>query len=88
MSDKDLFCWPECFSKNTTDFSDNHVVSVLAVQLSAWGNLYMEIPAPNNFFEVMDAASKVTNVFTPDECRVLFKAIMAERRNSQRRDLE
>lgn len=81
-------CWPECFAKNTTDFLDESVENVLATQLCAWGNVYMGVPVPDNFFEVMDAASKVTRVFTPDECKVLFNAIMTERRNNRKTDEE
>lgn len=74
-------CWPECFSKNTLDFLDEPLENVLATQLCAWGNVYMKVPVPSNFFAVMDAASKVTKVFTPDQCKDLFHEIMDERRN-------
>lgn len=81
-------CWPECFAKNTTNFLDEPVENVLAVQLCAWGNLYMGVPVPDNFFEVMDAASKVTQVFTPEECKSLFTEMMHERRNSPKPDTD
>ena len=84
MSSNNSLAWPECFAKNTLDFSDEPVENVLASQLCAWGNAYMGVPVPNNFFAVMDAASKVTQAFTPDECKNLFNEIMLERRKKSR----
>ena len=85
MSNKDSACWPKAFAKNNTDFLDEPVENVLATQLCAWGNIYMGISPPDNFFEVMDGCSKVTQVFTPEECKGLFNAIMLERRNNNRK---
>jgi len=81
MSNRNSFCWPEAFTSNTTNFLNESVENVLAMQLSAWGNLYMGVPVPSNFFAVMDAASKITKVFKPDDCKDLFHEIMDERRN-------
>ena len=75
-------CWPECFAKNVTNFLDEPIENVLATQLCAWGNVYMGVPVPDNFFEVMDGCSKVTNVFTPEECKSLFQILMSDRKYS------
>lgn len=76
-------CWPECFSQNVTDFLDEPIESVLATQLCAWGNVYMGVMIPSNFFEVMDAASKVTQAFTPQACKDRYEVLMSERRNGR-----
>lgn len=83
MSNQIPLCWPECFSLNVTDFLDEPVESVLATQLCAWGNVFMGVPVPNNFFEVMDAASKITQSFSPDECKLRYEGIMSQRRSSK-----
>lgn len=81
MSANSLISWPECFKQNTLDFSDEDIEDVLAVQLVAWGNVYMGVAIPTNFFEVMDSASKVTGVFTPEACRLRTETILAQRKN-------
>lgn len=79
-----MISWPECFVNNTLDFSHEKIEDVLAVQLCAWGNVYMGVAIPSNFFEVMDAASKVTDAFTPEACRLRTDIILAQRRNRNR----
>lgn len=79
-------CWPNCFSQNMTNFLDEPIEHVLAIQLCAWGNLYVGIPIPPNFFEVMNAASVATNAFTPAECKDLFNQIMSDRRHNSESD--
>ena len=81
MSSNSLISWPECFMQNTLDFSNEAIEDVLAVQLCAWGNVYMGVSIPSNFFEVMDAASKVTNAFTPEACRLRTDVLLAHRKN-------
>ena len=73
------YIWPEEFGANVVDFSDYSVNHILAMQLLAWGNVFTGCPRPDNFFEVMDAASKVTNAFTPDQCKSLSDTILSNR---------
>lgn len=68
--------WPDEFAQNITDFSTYPIPQVLAIQLCAWGNVFMQETPPDNFFEVMDAASKITNAFTPDQCRARCDIIL------------
>ncbi len=42
----------------------------------------MQYPPPENFFEVMDAASKLTGAFTPDQCQERCNVILADLKNS------
>ena len=68
--------WPDEFEQNITDFSAYTIPHVLAIQLCAWGNVFMQAKPPDNFFEVMDAASKLTGAFTPDQCRARCDIIL------------
>lgn len=88
MSLQEPLCWPECFALNTVDFEDESLESVLAIQLCAWGNVYMGVPIPNNFFEVMDAASKITSAFKPNECKLRYEMLKEERKYGRGFDLD
>jgi hypothetical protein len=74
--------WPEEFKKNVLDFSEYTISEALAIQLCAWGNVFMQYPPPENFFEVMDAASKISGAFTPEQCRARCDVILAHLKNS------
>jgi len=66
------FLWPEEIEANVLDFTNELPANVLAMQLCSWGNIFAGCPPHPNFFNVMDAASKVTGAFTPDQCNVAF----------------
>jgi hypothetical protein len=76
------FIWPSEFEKNVTDFSNYKVTKALAIQLVAWGNVMMGLDRPDNFFEVMDAASKLTKAFTPDQCQARCDQLIEEYKNN------
>jgi hypothetical protein len=73
--------WPEEFTNNVTNFLDRDLDATLAMQLCAWGNVYMGAIRPDNFFEVMDGASKLTEAFTPEECHARANILLAARKN-------
>ena len=69
--------WPEMFK---TEVVSQERDACLADQLVAWGNVMMGENPPDNFYEVMDAASKVTGAFTSTECREAADRILYERK--------
>lgn len=78
MSIQDLLVWPDMFKNNVTDFSDIGPRVVLAMQLVSWGNIMMGCEPPKNFFDVMDAASKISGAFTPDQCMARSDELMGD----------
>jgi hypothetical protein len=79
--------WPEIFQKNNVD--DKLVSEILAQQLIGWGNIKMGYEPPNcDFFDTMTMASKITGVFTGDECLEMADKIIQQRKKSKREELE
>ncbi len=72
-----MLYWPEMF---TTEVVSQERDKCLADQLVAWGNVFMGAPPPDNFYEVMEAASEVTGAFTSTECSDAADRLIAERK--------
>ena len=75
--------WPSEFKDNVLDFSTYEYGHTLAIQLCAWGNVMFGAQPPDNFFEVMDAASKLTGAFTPEQCSIQADILMMQRKNKK-----
>ncbi len=71
--------WPAMFKTNVID---NDFDTCLAEQLVAWGNVFLGAPPPDNFYEVMEAASKVTGAFTSTECKETADRVLFERKRN------
>ena len=59
--------------------------NVMNVWLINWllgGNVFMGAPPPDNFYEVMEAASEVTGAFTSTECSDAADRILAQRKRN------
>jgi hypothetical protein len=83
MGIQDELLWPDMFEKNILDFSNEMPKAVLAMQLVTWGNILMGCKPPKNFFEVMDAASKVTGAFTPNQCMAMSDNFLGDDNEDQ-----
>lgn len=77
--DYSLLFWPEMFK---TEVVSQDRDACLADQLVSWGNVFMGAPPPDNFYEVMEAASKVTGAFTSTECSDAADRILAQRKRN------
>ena len=78
--------WPTEFDENVSDFSNYSNSDVLSLQLCAWGNVFAGAPPHQHFFNVMDAASKVTGAFTPEQCSAMFDIWLAQQINESRKN--
>lgn len=56
--------WPDIIKVPVEDISKMDKNNLLAQQLICWGNIYMGYEPPDNFYDAIDAASKITGVFT------------------------
>lgn len=76
--------WPSIFKNR--DVSILPKEEVLAEQLVAWGNIYMgyEPPEGCDFYDIMDAASKITGAFTGTECSALADRILEQRKRNEK----
>lgn len=81
-----MIYWPNIFKGQV--MSEMNTDDILAQQLVGWGNIYMGYPPPDNFYEVMDEASKYTNAFTGVECREAADRLLYMRKQSQKQFLE
>lgn len=77
--DYSLLFWPEMFK---TEVVSQDRDACLADQLVAWGNIFMGATPPDNFYEVMEAASEVTGAFTSTECSDAADRILAQRKRN------
>jgi hypothetical protein len=85
MNAKSSEYWPKIFAgKSVMDFD---VSDLLAQQLIGWGNIVMGYQPPEkcDFYDVMEAASKITGAFTGTECKDAADRILAKRKESNTR---
>lgn len=75
--------WPEMFETNTVSADRD---ACLADQLVAWGNILLGAPPPDNFYEMMESASKVTGAFTSTECNDVADRVIFERKRKSYED--
>ena len=74
----DLY-WPEMFRTNVIETNED---KCLANQLVAWGNVFMGATPPDNFYEIMEAASKITGAFTSTECNDAADKLLEKRKRN------
>ena len=73
--------WPKMFETNIVSLNKDECLSD---QLVAWGNIYLGIDEPpENFYEMMEAASHVTGAFTATECRDAADKLIWERKKKE-----